>query len=165
MALLWAVSGVASLELAAVFAVLWASGSPYISSMNGVYICGSTLLFLGAGLLVRGREGAGIALVLLGGATRPEILLWAGATGIVAAFVGRRILGWFLAAAAGALLVLQLTADESRQPETAEVLPIGRSSASEHGPGRRQPACLRLAKRYLKPPAEIRLPQGNNVLG
>lgn len=113
LALLWALSGVASMEAAAAGALLWATGSAYISGpwMNGVYAFGATLAFLGAGLLVRGRDAAGAAVLLVAAATRPELLLWIGGTGLVAALLGRRKAGLALALGTAALLALQVAVD------------------------------------------------------
>ncbi len=111
-ALLWALSGLASLEAAAAATFLCACGSPYVGFMNGVYVFGATVLFLAAGFLVRGREVLGATFALLAAATRPELMPWMGSAGLVAALLGRRRAGLVVAVGAAALLVLQLSVDD-----------------------------------------------------
>ena len=86
-ALYWALLAVLPAGAAAIFGMLWATGSHMIGRQHiGVYAFAATLFFWGVGLRLRGRAGWSVLLLAIAAVTRMELQSWLVGWGIAALF-------------------------------------------------------------------------------
>jgi hypothetical protein len=84
-ALYWALLAVLPAGAAAIFGMLWATGSHMIGRQHiGVYAFAATLFFWGVGLRLRGRAGWSVLILALAAVTRMELQSWLAGWGIAA---------------------------------------------------------------------------------